>query len=192
MSVARRIDPELEVDYSERAGFLTGKSAAMADWAHRKEDQQYAKLFERLYRRNRRRLALVAKGIPFRDVDGVPTRIHEVVCHVCSRLVERGQPNAVWCSKACGNRYHGVARARARNRGIRNMTIAPTVITHLELEPGLTMRQLLERIPDAKYGSLASLLSVWVKKGVLMHIDKRCRGTRYALATLPNGKEQER
>lgn len=31
-----RQDDELEVDYSERAGFLTGRAAAIADWAFRK------------------------------------------------------------------------------------------------------------------------------------------------------------
>lgn len=37
-------DRDFDVDYSERAGFLTGKAAAMADWAHRKD----AKAFEKL------------------------------------------------------------------------------------------------------------------------------------------------
>ena len=37
-------DRELDVDYSERAGFLTGKAAALADWAHRKEAKAFAKL----------------------------------------------------------------------------------------------------------------------------------------------------
>lgn len=49
---ARGDSPNLE--YSERAGFLTGKAAAIADWEHRKEEAQYKKLFERL-RSNKRR-----------------------------------------------------------------------------------------------------------------------------------------
>jgi hypothetical protein len=52
---AARQDDELEVDYDERAGFLVGKSAAIADWQSRKEDAQYEKLFERLYYRNAQR-----------------------------------------------------------------------------------------------------------------------------------------
>lgn len=183
MSAARRLDPELDLDYSEKQGFLTGKSAALADWAHRKEDKEYARLFERLYKRNRRRLALIAMGVPFLSVDGVAKRVFHIVCHVCQRPIDKSQKSAQWCSKRCANRYHSIPRSRARNRGLRNMTVAPRAMTFLELEPGLTLRQLLERMPDAKYGSLATLLCQWTKAGILIHLDKRCRGTRYALAS---------
>lgn len=47
LSSAARVasqDEELEVDYSERSGFLTGKSAALADWAHRKEKKAFEKV----------------------------------------------------------------------------------------------------------------------------------------------------
>lgn len=175
-------DNELDVDYSERNGFLTGKSAALADWFHRKEDANYEKLFERLYKRNRRRLALVAHGVPFVDVDGVSRRVFNVVCHVCREPVTKLQPNARWCSKRCANRYHSLPRSRARNRGIRNMTIAPTALTHLELAPGLTLRELHALMPEAKYGSLATLLCLWTKQGVLIHVGPKFRGVRYALA----------
>lgn len=37
-------DNELDVDYSERAGFLTGKAAAIAEWSHRKEKKAFAKV----------------------------------------------------------------------------------------------------------------------------------------------------
>jgi hypothetical protein len=44
-----------DLDYSERAGFLVGKAANLAEWQHRKEEREYAKLFERLKRRNHRK-----------------------------------------------------------------------------------------------------------------------------------------
>lgn len=44
MTMARRIDPELDIDFSERSGFLTGKAAALADWQHRKDAKAFAKL----------------------------------------------------------------------------------------------------------------------------------------------------
>lgn len=43
---------DFDVDYSERAGFLTGKSAAIADWHHRKDKQKFAKLVAVLRVRN--------------------------------------------------------------------------------------------------------------------------------------------
>jgi hypothetical protein len=39
---------ELDLDYSERAGFMTGKSAAIADWRHRKEVRDFGALVNRL------------------------------------------------------------------------------------------------------------------------------------------------
>jgi hypothetical protein len=46
-SAARAADrDDLEVDYSERAGFLTGKAAAIAEWSHRKEVKAFAKVVE--------------------------------------------------------------------------------------------------------------------------------------------------
>lgn len=43
-----RQEDELEVDYSERNGFLTGKAAAIADWSHRKEQKAFEKIVETL------------------------------------------------------------------------------------------------------------------------------------------------
>ena len=47
---AARQDDELDVDYSERDGFLTGKAAAIADWRFRKErnDPEFRRLIWRL------------------------------------------------------------------------------------------------------------------------------------------------
>lgn len=42
------------IDYSERNGFLVGKSARMADWYHAKEAKAFKKLVERLRKRNAR------------------------------------------------------------------------------------------------------------------------------------------
>lgn len=45
-SAARAADrgDELDVDYSERNGFLTGKAAAIADWMHRKDKVSFEKV----------------------------------------------------------------------------------------------------------------------------------------------------
>lgn len=215
--VARAAQQEdaLDVDYSERAGFLTGKSAAMADWAHRKEDREYNALFARLYARNHARLRrerdpegvrsalnawrasnrehvndldrarkraartreLKALGATFRVVDGVAVRVYRIVCPVCLSEPEMLQPNAKFCSKTCANRWHGVPRARARNRGLRNMSLAATAMTHLEIEPGLTLGELHARMRTTKYGSLATWLCHAAKAGkVLRH------GRKYSLA----------
>jgi hypothetical protein len=39
---------ELDIDYSERAGFLTGKALALADWRHRKDKREFDVLQARL------------------------------------------------------------------------------------------------------------------------------------------------
>lgn len=43
-------DDDLEIDYSERAGFLTGKAAALAEWQHKKlkNDPEFRRLIWRL------------------------------------------------------------------------------------------------------------------------------------------------
>lgn len=42
----------IETVYTERNGFLVGKSAALADWRHRKEEREFEALCVRLRQRN--------------------------------------------------------------------------------------------------------------------------------------------
>ena len=42
----------IDLDYSERAGFLVGKSARMADWRHQREKREFKKLCDAIYQRN--------------------------------------------------------------------------------------------------------------------------------------------
>jgi len=42
----------LDVDYSERAGFLTGKAAALAEWRHKKDKREFERMCGRLRARN--------------------------------------------------------------------------------------------------------------------------------------------
>ena len=215
-------DDDLAVDYSERAGFLTGKSAALADWAHRKEQSTYDVLFKRLYARNHARLMrerdpegvrakqnawreanrehvqkqdrtrkrglrmrqLRGEGVTFRVVDGAPRRVYVVTCDACRGASEKLQPTARFCSRRCANRWHGVPRARARNRGVRNMTITATVLTVLEIEPLLTLGEIHRRAPETKYHSLATLLCGWVKDGTVV----RCGGARFGRYALPTSE----
>jgi hypothetical protein len=50
----------LDIDYSERDGFLVGKSAALAEWAHRKEARESAEQFRRLADRQAARMRRAA------------------------------------------------------------------------------------------------------------------------------------
>lgn len=49
-----RSEGELAVDYSERAGFLVGKAAAIADWRFRREEEEFERLIARLKGKKRR------------------------------------------------------------------------------------------------------------------------------------------
>lgn len=184
-------DDGLDVDYSERAGYLTGKSAALAEWKHRKEEAEYQRLFRRLRDRNYKRLRAEERlrdlphEIVVKDTGKVHRRLYPIVCCVCHAEVTKRQPNARYCSRRCRNRYHDAPRARARNRGMRNMLIRASMLAHLELRPGLTLGELHARMPEAKYGSLASLLCEQTKAGVLTSEPAGIRNThRYRLASL--------
>lgn len=220
---------DLEVDYSERAGFLTGKAAAIADWQRKKEATEYDALFKRLYARNWQRLyreqhpeeareklrawraanperareanvrhkrtkrerQLQEMKAEYRVIEGVPRRIYRITCAVCGASAEKLQPNAVWCSKVCANRYHSAPRARARNRGIRNMTIIPTALAHIEITPGLTLKELHARMPDASYGSLATTLTALAKREMVQRVDRPdARGQGYVLGPRAPGRSR--
>lgn len=220
---------DLEVDYSERAGFLTGKAAAIADWQRKKEATEYDALFKRLYARNWQRLyreqhpeeareklrawraanperareanvrqkrtkrerQLQEMKAEYRVIEGVPRRIYKITCAVCGASAEKLQPNAVWCSKVCANRYHSAPRARARNRGIRNMTIIPTALAHIEITPGLTLKELHARMPDASYGSLATTLTALAKREMVQRVDRPdARGQGYVLGPRAPGRSR--
>lgn len=75
---------ELEIDYSERAGFLVGKAAALAEWRHKKDQADFAKLTNRLkvakwQRENpeKRRRNALAYWYRHRDELLVPQRVQQ-------------------------------------------------------------------------------------------------------------------
>lgn len=209
---------DLDLDYSERAGFLVGKSAAIADWQAKKEQVAYDLLFKRLYARNHARLTrerdpeaararcqayrdanrehvreidrdrrraarlveLRALGATYKVIDGVARRTYWVICPVCLVEEEKLQPNAKYCGRTCANQWHSIPRTRARNRGIRNMVLAATAITVLEIEPWLTVGEIRKRAPSLKYGSLATWCSTETKARRLVRDDGQRFG-RYAL-----------
>lgn len=186
-------DDEIDVDYSERAGFLTGRAAAMADWAFRKEQREGDKLIARLYqrhwaRRERRRHPerVRARLQRWRDANREHVRALErtrrakrrrpvvIVCKECGKREERRR-RAAYCSAKCRGKRIWQARAKARNRGIRNMGIREQLLAIIRAEPGLTLREIHARAPGAKYGSCATLLCTLVKAGAVVREARRYR-----------------
>ena len=55
-------DNDVDLDFSERAGFLTGKAARLADWLHRKEKREFEKLVRKLKRQTPAYKAAAAAG----------------------------------------------------------------------------------------------------------------------------------
>jgi len=184
------VERDFDVDYGERAGFLVGKSAALADWSFRKEDKEFKKLCTRLYARNwaRRERARHPERVQARQrawrsanrdhvraldraLKALKRKPKFIVCWTCNaphqvkKLTTAGHV-VKFCSRKCANRYHGVPRARARNRGIRTMTIIPQILDVLASAPtGLNLRMLVERLPGCKRGSIATTIVALRKAG---------------------------
>lgn len=201
-----RREDDVDLDYSERAGFLTGKSAAIADWQHRKEQREFRKLCEALYKKKwfrdiraaggerweRLRARMRANRQRWRNDNREHVRAVDrarkaarrkprfIVCAECGakkqirRSKARGFPSR-FCSTKCRNRWHGRPRAKARNRGIRQMDLVHIITAALVTRP-MTLAELRTAIPSAKAGSLATKLCTMVKAGELVDDGKRkCR-----------------
>lgn len=200
------MERDLDLDYSERAGFMVGKSAAIADWRFHKEEGDFKKLCHRLYMRNwakaRRRLfpeLVKAYQKAWRDRNREKIRKADrdrraakrqpkfIVCWVCGTkkqvraIVTTPGRETKFCSRKCRNSYHDVPRARARSLGIRNMVIVPQILDALTREPGLRLRAIHARLEGAKYQSLATTLCKLARQGKVTR-----RGRLYYLAADAN------
>lgn len=189
-------DEELELDYSERAGFLTGRAASLAEWAFRKEqregDRLIATLYQRQWARKERaqRPELVReRQNRWRAENREHVRAHErayrakrrkpfvMVCKECGKREERAR-RADYCSQKCRGQRWWKARSAAKNRGIRHMGLRDQLLTIVRTEPGLTLKEIHGRVPGAKYGSCATLLCELAKAGVVLREGRRYRMTR--------------
>ena len=199
---------EMSFDWAEMDGFqFDGRSRAIAEWRQRKDDDEFQRLCARLYKRNwareeRRRdpEKVRQRQRDWRNANRERVRRNENerrarkraqrpprVCQNprCRKefMPQHYYNTAKWCSKKCGNNYHSVIRSRAKNRGIRNMDLEPTVIRILRQGPWLTLGEIAERAEGAKRGSIATKLTQWAKEGKLVHDGKK-KWRRYALRPL--------
>lgn len=102
-------DNDLEVDFSERSGFMTGKAAAIADWQHRKTKQADQKLYavlraRRWYKNNPERArennkkADAKKYARRREENAALVRGHVLTCARCGTQ---------WCRIPMGKKTSG-------------------------------------------------------------------------------------
>jgi hypothetical protein len=135
---------DLDLDFTEKQGFLVGRSAAMADWAFKKDNAGFEAMCARLYQRNwarkyrtahpdrvranlarwrqRHASTLRERDRVRRAAVRVPRIITCCVCQVQKRvraIVTVAGRATKFCSKKCANQYHSAIRARARNRALR-------------------------------------------------------------------------
>lgn len=185
---------DLELDFRERDGFQIGRAAALADWEARREDKAFARLCSRLYQRRwaKKRRAEQPERVRgnlcrWRRANGERIRAQErarrakkrkpirLTCGHCGAAFSpRRYRTAKWCSTKCRNANHAKHR-KPRSKGLRNMQLGPTVFAVLREEPGLTLREILERAPTVKRGSLATKLTAWVQDGSVLRESGRYR-----------------
>jgi hypothetical protein len=113
-------DRDLDLDYTERTGFLTGKAFAIADWRHRKDKREFDALQNRLNVR-RWRLRVYDVGGEKLDQLRANARKRQNAHHERERIKRRGRvltceqcgaqwcvvpraPGACWNAKACSLR----------------------------------------------------------------------------------------
>ena len=175
------------IDFSERAGFLVGKAAALADWSFRKEQQEFEAYCKRLQARNRARKERqehpeqvrarcnawrAANHERYRKMENARRAdkrvMRMIVCDVCLTIVPSNGKFKRFCGQTCRNQWHGVPRARARCRGIRTMTIRHDVMEILRAGGPMTLAQVRAAGPQLKQGSVATMLCVLTKAGILV------------------------
>jgi hypothetical protein len=199
---------DLELDFRERDGFQIGKAAALADWQARKEEAGFKRLCHRLYARNwarkersrnpeRVRARLNRWRAENREKVRLLDRMRKArkrrqVILTCQWCGQKFRPKrfstAKWCSRTCSN-FYWTRHRKSRNRGIRNMQIEPTVFAVLRASPGLNLNELAARAVGVKRGSLATKLTEWIQKGLVVADGTwggrgSNRGRRYRMAEI--------
>lgn len=196
-----RTDDDPDLDYSERNGFLTGKAAALSDWSFRREQKSFEKLVARLraarwrkanpdLARESNRRTRLKHGARYNERQRNRRRVVAArrrkprTCEQCRRtwtpLRARSTYETRFCSRRCRNAWHGRIRSRAKNRGIRNRQLEPTLRAVLVERPWLTLPELVAAMSTAKRGSIASKLTALIQTGEVVH-DGAKKWRRYAL-----------
>lgn len=192
-------------------GFQVGKSAALLDHAHRKDQEAFRKLCARLYARNWSRK--LRREDPerartncrawreknrerVREIERERTRKARLqrrpMC-VCDQCGKRWKPAPKYAAtpgvRQRKGRFCSVRCAnrwhgarRQRARGLRQMDISRVVADTLRSRPWLTPKAVCERAPQLKPGSVATLLSVWHRDG---RVQRRKAGRAYEYAVKP-------
>lgn len=176
-------------DEGQIEGFqFGGRERALQEWKEKKEAEEFAALCERLYHRKwaakkrqteegRQKLqeALRRYRAENREHCNALERQRRKAkyeadpvvnqCEECGEIwivpyERKGPKSSRFCSVKCKNRWHGIRRARRRNRGLRKMDIKPQLLRYLRRHPGSTAQEIATGI-GAKVNSVRSLLSVW-------------------------------
>ncbi len=176
----------IDVDYSERAGFLTGKAAAIAEWSHKREKRQFAKLIARLAAakrfkddpehvrsiwrrfRERNRTRLNAEMVARRAKVRKPKICVCVVCGDRKRVkqVVRGGVRFT-CSTKCRNKYWSPIRLARKRRGLRTMSIRPDIFAVLRDGPA-QVKEIAARCPHLKRRSIITTVYALARAGQLV------------------------
>jgi len=183
------------------------RERSIQEWRDKKEDEEYAALFEQLYQRKwaaearstdegRERYLQNLRRYRERNRD----RIREMErqrrrekyeanpvanqCEECNETwivpyKQKGKRSSRFCSTKCANRWHAIRRAKKRNRGIRKMDIKPNVLRFVRGNPGCTAEEIAVGI-DAKVNSVRTLLTEWTKAGEFVREGKK--PIRYSVA----------
>lgn len=130
-----RREDDVDLDYSERAGFLTGKAAAMADWSFRKEARAFKAVVNRLrvakwqranVDRKRANARKYARKPEVKAAYNEAARARRaakpsevIVCAECSQQFSRARkgPRPKFCGDACRQR----AAYQAKTPGARRI-----------------------------------------------------------------------
>lgn len=183
-----------------------GRERSIQEWKEKKEAEEFEELCKRLYarkwaaeaRRDERRSEQIRQALRrYREANREHCNRMErerrkakyeadpVVnqCEECGEIwvvpyEQGGKKSCRFCSTKCRNRYHGRARAKRRNRGLRNMQVKPQVLRFIGQHPGCTSQEIATGIRH-KLGSIRSLLTDWVREGSVQ--TDQGRPVRYSL-----------
>lgn len=190
---------ERPAEHLDADSYMYGKALAIADWQAKKEQEEYERLFVRLYKRNwaraerardpeaareRCRAWRAANQERVRKTDRARLRRKRAAaplfcrCEECGKTwqLSVGMRRARFCERKCRNRWHGLRRKR--NRGLRNMRLVNQIFAVLRGE-SLTARQAAEAIPKSSPGSVATKMSQMEGLGQL--VSTGGRGRRYSI-----------
>ena len=190
---------DLDLELQERGGFQFEKDRRIADWLDKKERTEFTRLCARLYSRNwqRKRRREQPDRVRhnqrrWRNANREKVRAWDrarrarqrvrvsVVCKHCKttfypKRLHQAKGVTKWCTVKCKNAFWGKLRAKARNRGIRNMQLGPKLLSILRETPGLTLGEIHAKDPTMKRGSVATKLTWLIQNNQAVRTKGRYR-----------------